>query len=356
MKGIIFAIAISALLGSAGAGSLHERRHAHQVFHELRRGEASNMPENANLSSSSSYPTPSSSSFSSAAAVAARAAPQSSSSSSSGSSAPMGSTGSQWCMTYSPYNADSSCKDASSVASDISTIAAKGFTSVRLYSTDCSGLPNVGSVAASLGLKLVLGIYISDTGISVAAEQISAITQWANGDYSNVEMIVVGNEAVFNGYCTASALAAFITSAKSTFAAAGYTGPVTTTEPMNILQQYADTLCPVVDVAASNIHPYFNSATSASQAGAFVASSLQELAALCPGGKEAWNLETGWPHAGDANGAAVPGVQEQETAIASIRSAAGGQCAFFSFVDDLWQAPGPYGVEQSWGCSQLFSG
>ena len=47
MKGTIFAIAVSALLGSAGAGSLHERRHAHQVFHELRRGEASSMPENA---------------------------------------------------------------------------------------------------------------------------------------------------------------------------------------------------------------------------------------------------------------------------------------------------------------------
>lgn len=257
-------------------------------------------------------------------------------------------------MTYSPYNADTTCKSASAVASDISAVASKGFTSVRLYSTDCSGLSTVGAAASTHNLKLVLGVFISSTGISIAAEQISAITTWANGDYSMVEMIVIGNEAVFNNYCTPAALAAFIAQAKATLAAAGYTGPVTTTEPMSVLQQHAATLCPVIDVAAANIHPFFNSATSASAAGAFVAATLADLAALCPGGKEAYNLETGWPHAGNANGEAVPGAGEQEVAVLGIREAAGGRSAFFSFVDDLWKAPGPDGVEQSWGCSHLF--
>lgn len=36
MKGAFLALAASALLGSAAAGSLHDRRHAHQAFH-LRR-------------------------------------------------------------------------------------------------------------------------------------------------------------------------------------------------------------------------------------------------------------------------------------------------------------------------------
>jgi len=36
MKGAFLAVAASALLGSAAAGSLHDRRHAHQAFH-LRR-------------------------------------------------------------------------------------------------------------------------------------------------------------------------------------------------------------------------------------------------------------------------------------------------------------------------------
>lgn len=186
-------------------------------------------------------------------------------------------------MTYSPYTSTGGCKSSSAVAADIASIASKGFTSVRLYSTDCSGLQNVGAAAASHGLKLVLGVFISETGISAAESQIGETTSWANGNYENVEMIVIGNEAVFNGYCTASALASFLASARSTLKAAGYSGPVTTTEPLNILQEYSSTLCPAMDVASANIHPFFNADVSASSAGEFVATELRMLATVCPG-------------------------------------------------------------------------
>ena len=257
-------------------------------------------------------------------------------------------------MTYSPYTASGDCKSASAISTDIASIAAKGFSSIRLYSTDCSGLASVGSAASSHGLKLILGIFISDTGIPEAETQIDDITSWATGgNWQDVEMIVVGNEAVFNGYCTATALAAFISKCKSAFKAAGYTGPVTTTEPINILQEEASTLCPALDVAAANIHPFFNADVSASDAGPFVAKELAILESICPG-LQAYNLETGWPSAGDTNGAACPGVEEQKTAIESIKEHVGGKCAFFSFEDDLWKAEGEFAVEQSWGCSQLF--
>ena len=257
-------------------------------------------------------------------------------------------------MTYSPYTASGDCKSASAISTDIAAIASKGFSSIRLYSTDCSGLANVGSAASTHGLKLILGIFISDTGIPEAETQIDEITSWATGgNWQDVEMIVVGNEAVFNGYCTATALAAFISKCKAAFKAAGYTGPVTTTEPINILQEEAGTLCPAIDVAAANIHPFFNADVSASEAGPFVAKELAMLESICPG-LQAYNLETGWPSAGDTNGAACPGVEEQKTAIASIKEHVGGKCAFFSFEDDLWKAEGEFAVERSWGCSQLF--
>ena len=51
---------------------------------------------------------------------------------------------------------------------------------------------------------------------------------------------------------------------------------------------------------------------------------------------------------------AVPGKEEQQKAIESIREKAGGKSTFFSFVDDLWKAEGEFGVERSWGCSHLF--
>ena len=267
----------------------------------------------------------------------------------------LGSSGSQWCMTYSPYTASGDCKTASAVSSDIAAIASKGFSSIRLYSTDCSGLAHVGSAASSHGLKIILGIFISETGISAAEEQIDEIIQWSKeGEgFTGVEMIVVGNEAVFNGYASASDLAAFITKCKAAFAAAGYTGPITTTEPINVLQEHGSTLCPVLDAAAANIHPFFNADVAAANAGAFVAQELALLEKICPG-LEAYNLETGWPSAGQTNGEACPGEEEQRVAIASIKEHVGGKSAFFSFENDLWKSEGEFAVEQSWGCSQLF--
>ncbi|KAL8821442.1 MAG: hypothetical protein Q9191_007303 [Dirinaria sp. TL-2023a] len=274
-------------------------------------------------------------------------------------SAPIASGGSQWCMTYSPYTASGGCKSALAVSSDVAAIAAKGFSSIRLYSTDCSGLENVGSAASSHGLNLVLGVFISETGIGAAAqEQVDEITNWAKtAKWDTVEMIVIGNEALFNGYCTPSSLAEFLSNAKTALQKAGYTGPVTTTEPLNVLQEYAATLCPVMDVASANIHPFFNADVTAASAGHFVATELSLLAALCPGGnKDTYNLETGWPNQGRANGAACPGVEEQREAVESIRRMAGGKSAFFSFEDDLWKAEGEFGVERSWGCASLFEG
>lgn len=229
------------------------------------------------------------------------------------------------------------------MSTDIALIAAKGFTSIRLYSTDCSGLDHVGAAVKSHGLKLVLGVYISDRGIADAETQIDNIITWTGGDWGCVEMIVVGNEAVFNEYCTPAALVDFIMRAKSAFSGAGYSGPVTTTEPINVLQEHAATLCPILDLVAANIHPFFNSGVTADTAGDFVAMELQNLQAICPG-LPSFNLETGWPSAGSPNGAAVPGISEQRAAILSIQKAAASNSVFFSFVDDVWKDGGQFGV------------
>ena len=257
-------------------------------------------------------------------------------------------------MAYTPYSgATGLCLDAGTVASQVASIASKGFTTLRLYSTDCEGLSMIVPAARAAGLKLLVGIYISGSGISGAQSQVSDITSAFNGDYSDVEMVIVGNEPLFNGFTDAGSLAGFISSVKSTLAAAGYTGPVTTTDVVTAIQENASTLCPVIDVVAANIHPFFSTTTSADQAGNFVSSQLELLEQACPG-KTAYNLETGWPHQGDANGAAVPGVSEQQTAVAAIVASAGDKSVVFSFADDLWKSAGDLDVEQYWGCAELF--
>jgi exo-beta-1,3-glucanase (GH17 family) len=279
------------------------------------------------------------------------APPASKTSTAAAAGATIGSSGNQWGMTYTPYDNNGDCQDASTVASNMKEIAQKGFKVVRVYSTDCSTLQNVGSAAAANGLKMIIGVFISDTGISGAQDQVTQIVSWAQWDL--VELIVVGNEAVLNGYATSSALAAFITSSRSAFKAAGYTGQVTTTEPLNIWQANTAELCGVVDIVGCNIHPFFNADTIAAEAGTFVASQLQIVDGLCEG-KTGINLETGWPAGGDCDGLACPGVVEQSVAVAAITLEAGGRSVILSFTDDLWQAPGAFNCERTWGAIRLF--
>ncbi|KAI7209814.1 hypothetical protein KC333_g8552 [Hortaea werneckii] len=310
-------------------------------------------------SASSTWATSASSSWapaSSSASSWSSSAPSASASSSSDSGS-ISTNGDKWAMTYTPYAADGSCKDSSTISADVASIASKGFTTVRLYATDCNGPVNIGNACAENGLKMILGIYVDGSGIGANTdEQVSDLIDWGMGQWEMVEMVVFGNEAVFNGYCSASQLASGLEDARSRFSAAGYTGPVTTTEPLGTIQENAQTICPAVDVIAANIHPFFNTAIFASKAGEFVSSQLEDLADACNGEKEAYNLETGWPSSGLANGLAIPGFSDQKTAIESIMGAAGSKSVLFSFENDDWKAPGDLDVEQYWGCANLFSG
>jgi exo-beta-1,3-glucanase (GH17 family) len=239
------------------------------------------------------------------------------------------------------------------VAADMAIIAQKGFSSVRVYSTDCSTLENIGSSARNNGLKLILGVWISSTGISGAQGQVSDIIAWAQWDI--VELIVVGNEAVFNGYASAGDLAGFISSSAQAFKGAGYTGAVTTTEPLSVWEDSssAGAFCSVVDVVGANLYAFFNAAVTADKAGGFIQSQIDILNGVC-NGKAVYVLESGWPHAGNCNGAACPSPQNQATALLGIQSTVGAQVVFLSYEDEPWKAPGQFDVEQYWGCANVF--
>lgn len=282
----------------------------------------------------------------------------------------IGSPTSQWAITYTPYTSTLSCVSPSTIRSDIATIARKGFTSIRLYSIDCSALRHIGHAALTHGLKMIIGIPLDD-GFADAETQLSDLISWASNSNSTtnsnsntdtssrwdlIEMVVIGNEAIFNNQTTAPALAAFITTTRTTLRSTNYAGPITTTEPLPILTQHLTTLCPTLDIAAANIQPFFHSSVTASTAGAFVASELARLATLCPGPLSALNLETGWPSRGRANGDAVPGSLEQWTAVAGIMESAGGRSVVLGFGDEGWRDGGEFGVERSWGCGHVFGG
>jgi exo-beta-1,3-glucanase (GH17 family) len=259
----------------------------------------------------------------------------------------------QYGMTYSPYTEGGDCKTKQEVSKDLKTIQAKGFNLIRVYSTDCSSLEFIGDACKELGLNMILGVFIDGSGIAGAQEQVDAISKWA--EWSMVELIVVGNEAIQSGTMDAPSLASFIKSAGSTFKAAGYNGKITTTEPVNVWQSYgASSLCDAVDLVGANIHPFFNADVTAEKAGDFAKQEFEFLEKIC-GGKDVINLETGWPNAGESNGAAIPGKTQQMTAVRAIAKAVGSKSIFFSYSDDLWKNPGDFNVEQHWGCSDVFN-
>ncbi|OLN81003.1 putative beta-glucosidase btgE [Colletotrichum chlorophyti] len=271
-----------------------------------------------------------------------------------------GNNGDHWAITYTPFSEDASgsCKSAEQVDADIATIKKSGFRTVRVYSTDCSTLENVGAACEKYGLKMIIGIFVKQTcdpNTEEIKSQVEAITSWKK--WGMVELVVVGNECIFQGRCSASSLKQLIVSVKASINAAGYTGPYTTAETTGVWQQtdVISDICDVVDIVGGQIHPYFNAETSAEDAGNFVKGQIEllESSGIC-GNKPALNLECGWPSGGSCNGKACPGVSEQAIAIASIRELAGGKTVFFSFHNDEWKAPGACGCERTWGCGQLF--
>lgn len=269
-----------------------------------------------------------------------------------------GGKGDHWAITYTPYSEDASgtCKSAGEVDSDIQRIKGSGFDTVRIYSTDCDTLENVGSACKKHGLKMIIGVFVKDTCNPESwdiKEQIDAITAWKQWDM--VELIVVGNEALFQGRCDVGGLKTLITTVKSKCNGAGYSGPYTTAETLNVWERddVAASICDVVDIVGGQIHPYFNAEVAPKDAGKFVLNQLDILDSIC-GNKPALNLECGWPTGGNPNGKAVPGKEEQKEAIEAIREEAGDKTVFFSFHNDEWKDPGSCGCEQTWGCGQLF--
>lgn len=260
--------------------------------------------------------------------------------------------GNRMGMTYAPFTANGGCKSQASMDADMAKVAQNGFSNVRVYSTQCNTLEYIGEACRKHGLKMIVGIFIDSSGISGAKSQVQDIVNWAQWDL--VSMVVVGNEAIFNGYCSASALAGFMNSCRSQLSAAGYHGEVTTAEPINIWQEHGSALCGSVDRVGANVHPFFNPHTTAEQAGKFAKSEFAILNQICPG-KRVVNLETGWPSQGSANGVAVPGTQQQATAVMGIANAVGSDSVFFSYDNDMWKAPGNLGIGQYWGCINVFN-
>ena len=246
-------------------------------------------------------------------------------------------------ISYSPYNSDNTCKSASQVASDFAKIS--GYEVIRLYGTDCNQIANVLAATKNTGVTLFVGIF----DINQIQSECQTIIDAMKGDWSHVNTVSVGNELVNNGGASVSQVTSAIGQARSILKGAGYTGPVVTVDTMMAMKANPE-LCQASDFCAINCHAFFDGKTPAEKSGEFVLNWAKEVSEAA-GGKTTVITETGWPSQGQTNGMAVPSLENQQAAIASIKQSFPKNAILYSSYNCLWKknSASTFGAEQYWG-------
>lgn len=252
-------------------------------------------------------------------------------------------------VAYAPYNADGGCKSATQIMQDFGVIG-KTYGFVRVYGMDCNQIPNVYAAAKANNLKVFFGLFSLDN----LGDQVATLVQGIKKDWSIVDTVSIGNELVNNGQATPKQVIDAVTSGRALLKQAGWTGAVVTVDTFVAVLAHPE-LCKASDYCACNIHPFFDPNTAPGQAGVFVANQVQNIRnKLGDPSARVRVTESGWPWQGSANGQAVPGVEQQASAISSIRSAFAGNpqdMVLFSAFNDLWKKADPptFYAEQYWG-------
>jgi exo-beta-1,3-glucanase (GH17 family) len=229
---------------------------------------------------------------------------------------------------------------------------------VRVYGTDCDQPGNAFELAKKYKKKVFMGVYWLDSRLPTEIQAIINAIQSSGAGWDIVDTISVGNEDVHRGEKTPDQIFDAVSSARKQLQAAGYDGPVVHVDSQEAILANID-LCSqsAGDYIAANIHPFFNSQTSADQAGDFVQGQI-DLLKQCGAAKRRRRgdirvrvTETGWPKNGDANGVAIPSKDNQNTAVGSIKSKIASDIIMFSAFNNYWMQDDAttFNTEHYWG-------
>ncbi|MCU0560109.1 MAG: glycosyl hydrolase family 17 protein [Desulfobacterales bacterium] len=246
---------------------------------------------------------------------------------------------------------------AEHLEADLAAISAAGFRVVRTFGLD-NGLDQIVPIAHRRFPKMAffIGVYVCGTGHDDSANphstrsQMNAAIRLANA-YDSVEAIVVGNECLAGEpeACrqpvAVEQLIADIEDVRRGLAdPARARVRVTTAMSMVAAVKHYEThgrrLAAHVDAVMVNIYPFFDKLAAADAPQAF-AGALQHVMRLYAfSGKSVIVGETGWPSAGPANGAAVPGREHQADYLRAVSRYARAhriELFLFEMFDEPWK-------------------
>jgi exo-beta-1,3-glucanase (GH17 family) len=218
---------------------------------------------------------------------------------------------------------------------------------VRTYSTT-HGMETAGAQAHGDGFKIAqeawLGPQTDATGLAANSQELANLTAAANR--GEVDMAIVGSEAVLRGDLTVLQLLTYIRQVR---AAIPTNIPVTTDESYGVLLDNP-ILMQGCDVVMANIYPYWES-VRIDGAVAAMDGHYKDLVTASEG-KKVIIGEAGWPSAGTSQGDAVctpVNAAYHFWAVNSWAQDMGVDVMYFDAFDELWKAPVEGSQGSHWG-------
>ena len=179
------------------------------------------------------------------------------------------------------------------------TLLAERFDCVRTYSQS-NGLDEVPRIARGLGLKVLMGVWISRDP-AVNEREIESATRISERDRDVIRGIVVGNEVMLRGEATPEVLAGYIRRVRT---ATGL--PVTYADVWEFWRRYRAALVEEVDFITIHILPYWEDRPVPVES---AVAHVRDIYALMQNefpGRTLLIGETGWPSAGRQRQGAIP--------------------------------------------------
>lgn len=202
-------------------------------------------------------------------------------------------------------------------------------------------------------MKVFGGVYdLSNFPASLESFNQAATRPDGQKDWSIFHTIAVGNELVNSGMAAPEDVIHAVGQARSILRGQGYQGPVVTVDTFSVLLKHPE-LCKVSDYCAANCHAFFDATGQAYNAGPYALEQAHSVSQAA-GGKHTMITESGWPHAGRSNGAAVPSPENQRVAVESLRKSFANRSddlVLFTAFDDLWKDDNQwtFSAERFWG-------
>ena len=260
-------------------------------------------------------------------------------------------------VTYSPYLSNNNCKDPAAVKQDFATLLETPYEVVRLYGTDCNQTATVLDAISSTNVKIMAGVFHVDQ-VQSEIQAIADAVKMFGGSWDKIVAVGIGNEPTAVNPATGqpsyavSQVVGAVTAAKSQLTGAGAGSvPIGAVDTMmNMTSTDGIAMCQVAaaDFCGINTHPFFNGQVLPEDSGPWISNWMKKLGSSVPG-KTIITTETGWPWGGQSNNQAVPSLQNQQKAVASITGTLKANVFLFSAFNTKWKDPGAFGAEQMWG-------